>query len=342
MENKSLGIDALGREACLITLKNASGMSVTLTNFGARLVSVMAPDRDGNIADVCLGFDSLADYETRSGYLGATIGRWGNRIANASFELNGKTYALYANNGKNTLHGGQKGFDKKFWEYSAKGAQGLSFHYTSPDGEEGFPGNLNTTVSFTLEDDGSLAISYEATSDRDTVVNLTNHAYFNLRGEGRGDVLDHRLELRCSSYLPVDARRIPLKGAPRPVEGGPFDFRVSKPLGRDMAATGQGYDHCLVIDADCAAEGKPFAHLREPETGRNLRMWTSMPGVQLYTGNKLADIGGKNGSVYGPHGGLCLETQYFPDSPNREDYPSCVAEPGLPWRHRTEYRFSLE
>ncbi|HPA60824.1 MAG TPA: aldose epimerase family protein, partial [Clostridia bacterium] len=210
MENKSLGIDALGREACLITLKNASGMSVTLTNFGARLVSVMAPDRDGNIADVCLGFDSLADYETRSGYLGATIGRWGNRIANASFELNGKTYALYANNGKNTLHGGQKGFDKKFWEYSAKGAQGLLFHYTSPDGEEGFPGNLNTTVSFTLEDDGSLVISYEAGSDRDTVVNLTNHAYWNLAGQGAKDCLDHRLTIHADRFLPVDDTLIPL------------------------------------------------------------------------------------------------------------------------------------
>lgn len=344
MEKRSFGLLSSGEAVSLYTLESGD-FKATWTDYGATWLGFTMPDKKGLSDDILLGFSSLDPYLGPQPYFGSTIGRYANRIAGAKFTLDGREYRLFAQDGGQHLHGGRRGFGRRLWKGEMdriKGSPALRLELESPDGEEGFPGNLKVLCLVVLGPEGRLSLDYEAVTDRRTPLNLCNHAYFNLRGEGRGDVLDHRLELRCSSYLPVDARRIPLKGAPRPVEGGPFDFRVSKPLGRDMAVTGQGYDHCLVIDADCAAEGKPFAHLREPETGRNLRMWTSMPGVQLYTGNKLADIGGKNGSVYGPHGGLCLETQYFPDSPNREDYPSCVAEPGLPWRHRTEYWFSLE
>jgi aldose 1-epimerase len=343
MENKSLGIDALGREACLITLKNASGMSVTLTNFGARLVSVMAPDRDGNIADVCLGFDSLADYETRSGYLGATIGRWGNRIANASFKLNGKTYALYANNGKNTLHGGQKGFDKKFWEYSAKGAQGLSFHYTSPDGEEGFPGNLNTTVGFTLEDDGSLVISYEAGSDLDTVVNLTNHAYFNLAGEGT--IHDHLLQVNADTLTAADEELIPT-GEFVSVAGTPFDLRRGARLGDQLARTGEnamfdsakGYDINYVL---CGEGFREAAVLSHPASGRVMRVLTDQPGIQVYSGQGLGGPA-KGGRMYQPYSGIALETQHHPDSVHHAHFPSTLLRAGETFRSKTVYQFTTK
>ncbi|MGI6726263.1 MAG: aldose epimerase family protein [Christensenellales bacterium] len=343
MENSLLGIDASGREARLLTLKNASGMMVTLTNFGARLVSIVTPDRDGNKADVCLGFDTLADYETRSGYLGATIGRWGNRIANASFELNGKTYALYANDGKNTLHGGQRGFDKKFWDYSKQGTQSLAFHYTSPDGEEGFPGNLNVNVCFTLEDDGSLAISYEATSDRDTVVNLTNHAYFNLAGEGT--IHDHLLQVNADTLTAANAELIPT-GEIMPVAGTPFDLRTAKRLGDQLARRGenpmfdsaQGYDINYVLRGEGFREAATLSH---PASGRVMQVLTDQPGIQVYSGQGLGGPA-KGGRMYQPYSGIALETQHHPDSVHHAHFPSTVLKKGETFRSRTVYQFSAK
>ena len=344
MEKKSFGLLSSGEEVSLYILKSGD-FRTTWTDYGATWLGFTMPDKKGRTDDILLGFSCLEPYLQPHPYFGSTVGRYANRIADAKFALDGREYRLFAQDTGQHLHGGRRGFSRRLWKSemdTIKGSPALRLELKSLDGEEGFPGNLSVACLVTLGLEGRLTLDYEAVTDRRTPLNLCNHAYFNLRGEGRGTVLDHSLDLRCSSYLPVDERLIPLKGAPRSVEAGPFDFRISKTLGRDMAAAGQGYDHCFVIDEECAAHAKPFAHLSEPETGRNLYMWTSMPGVQLYTGNNLNGIRGKNGSVYGPYGGICLETQYFPDSPNREDYPSCLAEPGKPWRHRTEYQFCVQ
>ena len=259
--------------------------------------------------------------------------------AAARFSLGGKEYPLFANDGPNQLHGGLKGFNTYVWKAeSSESARGPALRFTrrSPDGEEGYPGNLDLSIAFTLAKDGALDIAYEARTDAPTVLNLTNHSYFNLKGEGRGLILDHELKLACSSYLPVDSVLIP-KGDPAPVAGGPFDFRSPKKIGRDIGAVG-GYDHCFILDRKGAGLVE-FAEVKEPSTGRRLTAATTLPGVQFYSGNFLAGTIGKRGSVYEKHGGFCLETQLYPDSPNKSSYPSCVLLPGQVWAHETVYHF---
>ena len=340
---KSLGKDHLGREAHLIELRNAKGMRVTLTNYGARLVGILVPGRDGQFADVCLGFDTLADYQTRSGYLGATIGRWGNRIAGASFELNGRQYKLYANNGANTLHGGKEGFDSKFWEYTREGEKAVVFTYTSPDGEEGFPGTLHTKVRFSLEDDGSLVISYEARADRDTVVNLTNHAYFNLAGTGT--IHNHLLQVHADTVAETREDLIPT-GRLVPVSGTPYDLREPASLGASLAMTGRNamFDSAKGFDIDYVLRGEGFretAVLRDPASGRVMRVLTDQPGIQVYSGQGLGGPA-KNGGTHQPYSGIALETQHHPDSVHHSHFPSTTLKAGDVFRSKTIYQFSVE
>jgi aldose 1-epimerase len=276
------------------------------------------------------------------------VGRFANRIAKAKFSIGSKEYPLFANNGPNHLHGGRRGFSRKLWDSeidSVSGSPALRFTLRSLDGDEGYPGNLSASVLITLSADGEVGIAYEARSDSLTPVNLTNHAYFNLRGEGAGTILDHELRLRCSHYLPVDGTLIPLAGEPRDVVGTAFDFRRSKPIGADLDDSIDGYDHCFMIDGSKeglqAGAGEPFATVFERGSKRKLEVSTTSPAVQFYTGNSLNDIMGKHGSVYGKHAGFCLETQYCPDSPNRPDYPPCWLQPGARWIHETKYCFSV-
>jgi aldose 1-epimerase len=338
IEKKHFGLLSNGEEASLYILK-AGELVVTLTDYGATLVSILMPDGRGGKDDILLGCSTLGGYAAKHPYFGVTVGRYANRIGGSRFSLGGKLYRLAANDGENHLHGGLKGFNSFVWKAEpsddARGPS-LRFSRTSPDGEEGYPGDLEVSVCFSLRADGSLSISYQARTSAETVVNLTNHAYFNLRGEGRGTVLDHELSLSCSKYLPVGAGLIP-EGDPAPVAGGPFDFRTAKRIGRDIAAAG-GYDHCFVLDRQGPGL-VDFAELREPVSGRRMTAATSLPGVQLYSGNFLSGFAGKRGSSYEKHGGFCLETQLFPDSPNKPSYPSARLLPGEVWAHETVYRF---
>jgi aldose 1-epimerase len=338
VERKNFGLLATGEEVSLFALE-AGGMRATFSDYGATLLSLLLPDGRGSLVDILLGSSTLAGLTVNKPYFGVTCGRFANRIGGSRFSLAGREYLLSANDGANHLHGGLKGFNTHVWKAEAsEGSPGpsISFSRRSPDGEEGYPGNLDVRVSFTLSRDGALSISYEARSDAETIVNLTNHAYFNLKGEGNGDILGHELELACSSYLPVDSGSIPL-GGPEPVSGGPFDFRAAKSIGRDIAGAG-GYDHCFVLDR--AGQGLvEFARVREPASGRKMTAATTLPGVQLYSGNYLSGIDGKRGSTYVKHGGFCLETQLFPDSPNKPSYPSARLLPGQVWAHETVYRF---
>ena len=338
IEKKSFGLLANGEEVSLFILK-AGEASVTLTDYGATLVSVLLPDGRGGMDDLLLGCSTLNGYTEKHPFFGATVGRYANRIGGSRFSLGGKDYVLAANDGVNHLHGGLKGFNTFVWKAEpSEGVRGpaLRFSRTSPDGEEGYPGKMEVSVTFVLGAEGALSISYQARTDAETVVNLTNHAYFNLRGEGRGSILDHELALACSSYLPVNSDLIPT-GEPRPVAGGPFDFRKAKKIGRDIAAAG-GYDHCFILDRSVSGL-VDFADVLEPISGRRMTAATSLPGVQLYSGNFLAGFAGKRGSSYDKHGGFCLETQLFPDSPNKPGYPSSRLLPGETWAHETVYRF---
>jgi aldose 1-epimerase len=339
MVETGFGRSAKGEEARLFTMRLGE-VEVAMSDYGATLLAWRIPAGRGRMDDILLGFDNLAGYEGSDAYFGATVGRFANRIAKARFTLDGKTYLLAANNGANHLHGGLEGFDRRVWRATAfeeGGCPGLRFELKSRDGDQGYPGALEVVATYRLLDEANLDIVFEARSDAPTIVGLTQHAYFNLHGEGRQTVLDHSLGLKASAYLPVDDSLIPT-GELASVEGGPFDFRAAKTLGRDMAGLG-GYDHCFVIDEEARgldAEGKGFAELRGP-AGRLLRVSTTLPGVQLYTGNYLEGIRGKGGRVYAKHSGLCLETQLFPDSPNQPRFPSPVLRPGEVWRHRSRY-----
>jgi aldose 1-epimerase len=302
---------------------------------------MMTPDSKGAKSDVLLGFSSFAPYASAHPYFGATVGRFANRIGSARFSLSGKEYTLWANNGPNHLHGGRIGFNRKLWSAEAGSVAGMDsirFSLESPDGDEGYPGMLKAAVTVSLSGDGELTLRYEADSDRPTPVNLTNHAYFNLSGEGKGTILGHKLTLRCSRYLPVDATLIPLPGAPREVSGTAFDFRNPKLIGADLGSSLGGYDHCFVIDHP--SEREPFAVVEDGSSDRTMAVSTTLPAVQFYTGNNLNGIMGKGSSVYGVHSALCLETECYPDSPNRQDFPSCIVEPGKRLESVTKYRFS--
>lgn len=344
IKKRDFGTLSTGQTVSLFILKTDS-LSVAVTDYGATLASVLVPCSRNVWDDVALGFSTLTGYTQEHPYLGATVGRYANRIAGGRFSLDGRAYALALNDGANHLHGGWKGFDKVVWNAEAwedRRSLNVRFFYRSPDGEEGYPGNLDVEVTYSLIQGNVLAIAYEARTDAPTPVNLTNHSYFNLKGEGRGDVLDHEVQLFCPRYVPVDSDLIPTGTLPD-VAGTPFDFTARKPIRLDAVNAGGGYDHCFVLDRDGAKEGEmvPCAEVLEPETKRTLLVKTTLPGVQFYTGNFLSGLKGKRGSVYNKHSGFCLETGFYPDTPNRPDFPDCVLRPGEPYRHTTSYEFGF-
>jgi aldose 1-epimerase len=304
-----------GRHVDLYILK-CGEMTMAVSDFGATLVGLEVPSRRGPAEDVLLGFSTLDGYAKPHPYFGSSVGRFANRIAGATFSGNGKTYRLAANDGPNCLHGGRRGLDHRLWRAEAarsRGGVAVRLRYSSPDGEEGFPGRAEICATYRLSTDGELTIDYRAKVDAPCPINLTNHAYFNLAGEGVGTILDHEMRIAAERYLPVRPDLIPLEAAP--VAGTPFDFRVSKPIGRELAAAG-GYDHCFLVDGK-VGELRPAAEAFDPGSGRSLKVSTTQPGIQFYSGNFLAGEAGKLGSRYPKHGGFCLETQGLPDSPNR-------------------------
>ncbi|REA56865.1 galactose-1-epimerase [Dyadobacter luteus] len=338
-----------GQTADLYTLTNKNGMTVNITNYGGIITKLTAADKKGEWADVVLGFDSLAPYLGEHPFFGALVGRFGNRIANGKFTLNGTEYKLAINNGPNSLHGGIKGFDKVLWkatEVKEDSTVGLKLEYTSKDMEEGYPGNLNVTVVYTLTNDNSLSIDYTATTDKETVVNLTNHSYFNLTGLKR-DILGHEVTILSDSIVPVNKELIPT-GKLRAVEGTPFDFRKATVVGAGIDKTddeqiknGGGYDHCWVINRTDKAL-IPFATVKDPESGRFMEVFTTEPAVQFYTGNFLdGGLKGK-GATFGKRFGLCLETEHYPDAPNQPQFPSTSLKPGDTYRTTTVYKFSAK
>ena len=342
VEKSLFGETADGREVHLYTCTNANGLIMAVMTYGATIVSVEAPDRDGKLANVTLGFSKLDGYLKRHPFFGSTVGRYANRIALGKFTLEGQEYSLATNNEPNHLHGGDKGFDSVVWqavEIRSDEAVGVRFTYQSTDGEEGYPGNLNVTAVYTLSNDNELKADYEATTDQATPVNLTNHPYWNLAGAGSGDVLSHRLMLTADEYLPVDDTLIPT-GKLAGVKGTVMDFTAATAIGDridELSGTG-GYDHCYVLrgqDGELALA----ARVVEPNTGRVLEVYTTQPGVQLYTGNFLAGTEDQGG--FDKHTGFCLETQHYPDSPNQPEFPSTILEPDQTYRQTTVFEFSV-
>jgi len=337
-----------GTAVARYTLTNALGMQVSAIDYGGIITSIKVPDRDGKLADIVLGYDSLEGYVENPPHFGAIIGRYANRIGKASFTLDGKTYPLIANNKGNTLHGGPIGFDKMMWtvEDTGKDEKGVSLllKRTSPDGEQGFPGNLTAQVRYTLSNANELAIEYSATTDQPTVVNLTHHDYFNLAGEGSGDVLGHRVQIHAERYTPADETLLPT-GKLASVAGTPVDFRELTPIGPRINADDAlvklpgGYDHNFVIDRK-SDELVLAARVEEPNSGRVMEVRTTEPGMQLYTANHVTGIKGKAGHVYDKHSALCLETQHYPDSPNRPEFPPTTLRPGATYSTKTVYSFS--
>jgi aldose 1-epimerase len=336
-----------GTQVDLYTLTNANGMQAGIINYGGTVVSLTAPDRNGKYADVVLGMDDLAGYQKATAFFGALIGRYGNRIGHAQFTLDGNTYKLPANDNGNTLHGGPQGFDKRVWT-AVPGAgpdgQTLELTYVSKDGEMGFPGNLTAKVVYTLTPKNELKIDYTATTDKPTVVNLTNHSYFNLAGQGEGDVLGHEVMINADRFTPVDAGLIPT-GELKPVAGTPFDFTKPTAIGARIEANdeqikfGKGYDHNWVLNKT-GNELTKAAEVSEPKTGRVMEVWTTEPALQFYTGNFLdATLTGK-GKTYPRRGAFCMETQHYPDSPNKPAFPTTELKPGATYHTTTLYRFS--
>jgi aldose 1-epimerase len=325
------------------------GTRLKVLSYGGIVQSLELPDRRGRYANVSLGFDNVEDYVASSPYFGALIGRYGNRIAKGRFTLDGKAYQLSVNDGENSLHGGAQGFDKRVWDIEpfTRGSDvGLHLYYTSVDGEMGYPGTLKSKVTYTLTRTGDWRIDYEATTDRPTVCNLTSHVYFNLAGEGSGSIHDHELKIAASRYTPVDSGLIPT-GELAPVAGTPFDFRRSKTVGEDIRVAhqqllyGQGFDHNWVLDKGITARPEHIATLRNPGSGRTMKIATTEPGLQFYSGNFLdGTLVGTGGSIYRQGDALCLETQHFPDSPNQPSFPSTTLRPGQTYRSTTVHSFS--
>jgi aldose 1-epimerase len=348
IQKQAFGKTEDGQSVDIYTLRNRDGIEARITNYGATLVSLRVPDRSGNFADIVLGYDNLEGYIGDKAYFGATVGRYSNRIAHGKFALNGTTYSLPLNNGPNTLHGGIKGFNKRVWtaeDSSGANQARIEFRYLSKDGEEGFPGNLTVYVTYTLSDENSLRIDYIATTDKDTVVNLTNHSYFNLAGQGNGNILKHQLMLRADRFTPVDATLIPT-GELRNVVTTPFDFTKAMAIGAridqdyEQLKIAKGYDHNFVVNQHSGGL-QSIAEVYEPTSGRVLEVSTTQPGVQFYTGNFLdGTVPGKGGKAYEYRSGFCLETQHFPDSPNHPDFPSTTLKPGQKFESTTVYRFS--
>ena len=336
-----------GQPVEIYTLTNSKGVEARIMTYGAILVSLKVPDSAGKLDDIVLGFDSLDGYlqTPPPPYFGAIVGRYGNRIAKGRFKLDGKEYKLAVNNGPNSLHGGLRGFDKVVWTAKTPDAQSVALTYVSKDGEEGYPGTLTSTVTYSLNDNNELKLDYHATTDKDTVLNLTNHSYFNLAGQGSGDVLSHRIMIDADRFTPVDAGLIPT-GELRKVEGTPFDFRQPHAIGERINAPdrqiklGGGYDHNFVLNRTGDAL-ELAARVTEPTSGRVMEVLTTQPGVQFYTGNFLdGSFHGKGGKVYQRRYALCLETQHFPDSPNHPAFPTTELKPGEEYRQTTVFRFS--
>jgi len=348
IKKQAFGMTDSGEPVEIYTLTNANGMEARIMSYGGTVVSLKAPDRHGKLGDVVLGYETLDGYLKNSPYFGAIIGRYANRIGKARFSLDGKEYTLGKNNGENTLHGGFKGFDKVIWkgkEVKSKDGVGLSLSYVSKDGEEGFPGNLTVTVVYTLTKNNELKIEYNATTDKATVVNLTNHSYFNLAGEG--SILQHELMIDASRFTPVDSGLIPT-GELRSVKGTPMDFTQFAGIGTridqqdEQLTFGRGYDHNWVLN-NVTGGLALAARVYEPGSGRVMEIYTTELGIQFYSGNFLdGSITGKNGQVYKQRYGLCLETQHFPDSPNKSDFPSTVLKRGQRYNSSTIYRFSVK
>ncbi len=349
----SFGKTPDGQQVDLYVLTNKNGLEAAITTYGGAIVSLKVPDRNGKLGDIVLGYDSVDGYVSDKSYFGAIIGRYGNRIGHAKSSLDGKTYTLAKNNGENNLHGGVKGFDKALWsakEIPAEGGQALELTYLSKDGEEGFPGNLQVRVIYTLTDSNELKIEYFAATDKKTIVNLTNHSYFNLVGVslGSGDILGHVLMIEADKFTPVDSGLIPT-GELGDVQGTPFDFRKPTAIGARIDADdeqitlGHGYDHNFVLRRKAGAPISLAARVVEPTSGRVMEVWTTEPGVQLYTGNFLdGTTHGKGGVSYAKRAAFCLETQHFPNSPNQPNFPSVVLNPGGRYHTTTIYKFSIE
>jgi len=348
IETKPFGASAKGA-AQLFTLAREGAPTVTITNQGGFIVSIVAKDRAGKAADVILGYKDYAGYVGAKDFLGCLVGRYANRIAKGEFSLDGKKYSLAKNNGPNTLHGGPTGFHSRLWTAKVvSGADGdaLELTYVSKDGEEGYPGTLTAKVVYSLRADGGLVIDYTATTDAATIVNLTNHAYFNLAGEGDGTILGHEIQIESDAFTPVDATLIPT-GEQKALDGTPFDFRKATAIGARIDAAdeqlkrGGGYDHNFVLRGK-AGELRKVAQVSEPKSGRALEVYTTEPGIQFYSGNFLdGSIIGKSGKPYLKRGGFCLEAQHYPDSPNRPEWPSVVLRPGQTYRQTTVYRVTV-
>ena len=336
-----------GREVTACTLRNAPGTEVRVLTYGCVITSLRVPDRSGALADVVLGYDTLEGYLKLNPYFGAVVGRCANRVAGGQFTLRGRTYQLPVNDGPNHLHGGPGGFDKLLWAATpSRDTAAVGLFRTSPDGEEGYPGNLSTTITYTLTDADQLLVHYHATTDQPTPVNLTQHSYFNLAGEGAGDVLGHELTIHAERYTPVNATQIPT-GELAGVEGTPFDFRTPIRIGarihdpHGQLLVGDGYDQNFVLNRTGLGL-QPAARVTEPRSGRVLDVATTQPGMQFYSANRLdGSIVGKRGHVYGRRSGFCLETQHFPDSPNHPAFPSVILNPGDEYSHTTVFTFSV-
>ncbi len=328
----------------LYKLTNANGMEVMISNYGATIVSLRVADKNGKKDDVVLGYDSIQGYYKGKSYFGCVAGRYANRIANGQFRLDGATYNLAKNNGPNSLHGGIRGFDKVVWA-ATQDDNGLTLTYTSKDGEEGYPGNLTVTVRYSLRNDNSLHLDYSASTDKTTVLNVTNHTYFNLEGQGQGNILDHEIMINADGFTPVDSTLIPV-GEVRKVSGTPFDFTSPRKIGERINDTsdlqikyGLGYDHNFALNGE-AGQIKLAARVKAPVSGRVMEVHTTEPGVQFYTGNFLNGSEKGKGSVYGHRTGFRLETQHFPDSPNQPSFPTTVLKPGEEFKSSTVFRFS--
>lgn len=332
-----------GKDVNRYTLKNAKGMTVNILNYGATVTSILVPDKNGQVGDVVLGYDSLSGYTQKgSPYLGAVVGRYGNRIAKGKFTLDGKTYTLATNNNGNSLHGGIKGFDKVVWTAQQQGDSALTLTYDSKDGEEGYPGNLHAQVVYSLTDDNGLKIDYTATTDKSTPINLTNHSYFNLSAGKSTTIEDHELTLNADKYTAVNDNLIPTGQNPS-VKGTPMDFAIAKKIGKDLPMVKGGYDHNYVLNKK-GNELSLAATVHDPTSGRFMEVYTTQPGIQFYSGNFLDGTltGTKNGASYIKHAGLCLETQHFPDSPNQPSFPSTILKPGETYHQTTIYKFSTK
>ncbi|MCP5382802.1 MAG: galactose mutarotase [Kordiimonadaceae bacterium] len=347
---KQFGVLDDGRSVQVYTLKNSTGSSIDILDLGGIITAINVPDREGHLADIALGFDNAKQYLTDSPYMGALVGRYANRIARGKFSLDGNDYTLAINNIGNALHGGIVGFDKKIWQSTARttdDAAMLTLTLLSSDGDEGYPGALTATVTYTFDDQNRLTIAYHATTDKATVINLTNHSYFNLNGHNAGSILDHVMMIKAGTYTPVDETLIPT-GEMAPVNGTVFDFESPKPIGRDIGAGeqqiqfGLGYDHNWVLEKSAPNDFELAATVYSPKSGRMINLYTDQPGLQFYTGNFLdGTVAGKENANYQKRGAFCLETQHFPDSPNHPNFPTTVLRPGETYETTTVFEFGV-